>query len=30
MLLCADAAAFVMIGSGHRRRVIEALPLRPW
>jgi SAM-dependent methyltransferase len=29
MLLCADAAAFVMIGSGDRRRVIEALPLRP-
>jgi SAM-dependent methyltransferase len=29
MLLCADAAAFVMIGSGQHRRVIEALPLGP-
>jgi SAM-dependent methyltransferase len=29
MLLCADAAAFVTIGSGQHRRVIEALPLRP-
>lgn len=29
MLLCADAAAFVAIGRGQNRRVIEALPLGP-
>lgn len=29
MLLCADAAAFVAIGRGQSRRVIEALPLGP-